>query len=115
MNLKDLEAAVLARTPVAGQEKAKALVVTYGPTLVTMAATDIASWLQYVYAGNNMAAYNLYLRAAGVTGIPTEWDTIGSKWDKANTDNETKYSNSMKIADAVASAILGMVLLVAGF
>jgi hypothetical protein len=92
----------------------KPLAELYGPTILTMTAAELQSWLNYVFVGRYTEAYALYLKATGNDAILTEWDKEHSTWQKDNVANAAQIALSNKIGLALCQVMLAVVLAAVG-
>jgi len=105
MTLDELKTAV-------GTEGAKAAEL-YGADILKMTAEDARTWIQYVFVGDTIAAYKLFLKTAQPDAL-AELTGLEAKWAAANVKNADKVAMQEKIADAIAKAMLALVLAMVG-
>jgi len=91
------------------------LVDLYGPTLVAMTIEQLLQWLEYVYLGLEVDAYNLYLRNARPQDAPSILDQLDAEWAEANEANAARIALHKRIAQGVAQAMAPIILAVVGF
>ncbi len=100
---------LLAKLP----KEAQAIGIQYGPDVLRMTIDDARAWLNYVFLGDYISAYKLYLKAAG-TDLLAEWGKVEADWQAANEKNAAKLALSNEIAMAVAKGLLMLVLAMVG-
>ena len=105
MTLDELKTAV-------GAAGAKA-VAMYGADVLLMTIEDCKAWIQYVFAGDTIAAYRIYLKAANPDALAV-LNGLEAKWQAANEKNADKVALQERIADAMAKAMLALVLAMVG-
>lgn len=105
MTLDELKIAV-------GEAGAKA-VELYGADIIKMTVDDAKLWIQYVFVGDTIAAYKLFLKATNPDAL-TVLTGLEAKWAAANVKNADKVALQERIADAMAKTMLALVLAMVG-
>jgi predicted nucleic acid-binding protein len=91
-------------------EKGKEQAALYGPTALLMTQADLTKWIEYVFTRREADAYALYLKAASNADILANWDEEGLKWKQANADNADRIEMGLAIGQAMAKAMLNVIL-----
>ena len=94
--------------------EANDIAVRFGPTVLKMAADDLQAWLNYVFVGNYIEAYALYLKAAGDFALVADWDKALAVMDEANAKNADRMELSKQIAFSVCKAMLPLIIAAVG-
>jgi len=105
MTLEELKAAV-------GAAGAKAAEM-YGADVLKMTIEDCKTWIQYVFVGDTISAYKLFLRATNPDALEV-LTGLEAKWAEANVKNADKVALQERIADAMAKGLLMLVLAMVG-
>jgi len=92
----------------------QAIGLQYGPTVLKMSMDDLRAWLDFVFIGDYISAYKLYLKAAD-TDLLAEWGKVEDEWQAANEKNAAKMELSREIAYTVAKGMLLIVTAALGF
>jgi hypothetical protein len=87
--------------------------VIYGPAVLQMAEADARKWIQFVFVGDTIGAYKLFLKSTNPDGVGV-LQSLDQKWTDAVNANAAKVALQEEIATAIAKAMLPLVLAMVG-